>query len=408
MSEIENLHIKELRIDNYKSLKHSTIELQSGLNIIIGKNGAGKSNLLKFIDGYASRNIQALIPRVNRFFASNLYVSFQYLENKRVNTISYLIEKIRNIEQQVDIEYGSSYEVIFNKIEDGNRIVSDKKFIGTIKTFRDTFIRGTENNLIKSELAILRQFDTLYVKYDIPYEPLWVSKSNKLTISDGNFIDFEEYAEFKFFNQIEARLELGSFDEKIAEYKENLPLLKNSFLVYLNESLDDLNLISFLKENTPIKSLRISSNINLFIKEDTILIENIYVEFLVENDWLPWSYLSDGTKRLFYLISECISTKQGIILIEEPELGIHPHQFYKVLDFLHEQAQTKQVIISTHSPMALDILKPDELDRITIAKYDKGTKFLKLTKKQIAKAKRYMKEVDKLSDYWLHSDLEND
>ena len=127
---------------------------------------------------------------------------------------------------------------------------------------------------------------------------------------------------------------------------------------------------------------------------------------MIGNDWLPWSYLSDGTKRLFYIITECISIENGIILVEEPELGIHPHQLFKLMDFLKEQSRTKQVIITTHSPMVLDILNENELDRITIAEYDKETKFLKLNEEQISKAKEYINEVGELSYYWLHSDLE--
>ncbi len=121
---------------------------------------------------------------------------------------------------------------------------------------------------------------------------------------------------------------------------------------------------------------------------------------------MPWSYLSDGTKRLFYLVSECLTVDEGIILVEEPELGIHPHQLLKVLDFLKEQSRTKQVIISTHSPLALDVLKEDELDRIIIATYEKGTRFYHLTEEEKIKAKKYMNEVGELSYYWLHSNLE--
>lgn len=93
-------------------------------------------------------------------------------------------------------------------------------------------------------------------------------------------------------------------------------------------------------------------------------------------------------------------------MVEEPELGIHPHQLTKILEFLKNESREKQVIISTHSPLVLDVLKEDELDRITIAKYENGTKFYKLGKQEINKAKKYINEVGELSYYWLHSDLE--
>jgi len=62
-------------------------------------------------------------------------------------------------------------------------------------------------------------------------------------------------------------------------------------------------------------------------------------------------------------------------------------KLYKILDFLKEQSKSKQIIISTHSPLALDVLNEKELDRIIIAEYDNGTKFRHLTKAEISKAK---------------------
>ena len=147
-------------------------------------------------------------------------------------------------------------------------------------------------------------------------------------------------------------------------------------------------------------------NINFYQTEDNIILENLIIDFRINGDWVPWSYLSDGSKRLFYLISETISLSQGVLLIEEPEFGVHPHKLHHILDFLKEQSRNKQIIISTHSPLALDVLDENELDRIIIAKYEKGSRFNHLTQDQIDTAKRYMNEVGELSYYWLHSDLD--
>ncbi len=98
-----------------------------------------------------------------------------------------------------------------------------------------------------------------------------------------------------------------------------------------------------------------------------------------------------------------------IILLEEPELGIHPDQLHKLLLFLRQQSEKHQIIITTHSPQVLDMLNEDELDRITICELDekKGTQFRKLKKAQIATAKQYMSEQGLfLSDYWRYGSLE--
>jgi predicted ATPase len=79
------------------------------------------------------------------------------------------------------------------------------------------------------------------------------------------------------------------------------------------------------------------------------------------------------------------------------------------MEFIKEQSQDKQIIISTHSPIVLDVLSPDELNRINIVKLtNEGTQCYKLNEEQVATAQRYMSEVGDLSYYWLHSDLENE
>ena len=102
------------------------------------------------------------------------------------------------------------------------------------------------------------------------------------------------------------------------------------------------------------------------------------------------------------------SDDRMIALLEEPELGIHPHQLHLLMQFIKEQSRHKQIIITTHSPQVLDTIGSDELDRIIICEYDgkNGTQLRHLTEKEISKAKKYMKEEAFLSDYWRFSDLE--
>ena len=150
----------------------------------------------------------------------------------------------------------------------------------------------------------------------------------------------------------------------------------------------------------------------------------MFLEFLIDGNWHPFSNLSDGTKRLFYIITEVafdspfyflgygilapnLNNINRIILIEEPELGVHPHQLHELMLFLKEQSQHKQIIITTHSPQVLDILDKDELGIIASYEKGEGTKLRHLDDQEIAKAQQYMEE-DYLSDYWRFSDLEKE
>src|SRR5690554_2998757 len=44
------MHLSKLIISNYRSIKELSVSFEKGKNIIVGKNNAGKSNIIKAID----------------------------------------------------------------------------------------------------------------------------------------------------------------------------------------------------------------------------------------------------------------------------------------------------------------------------------------------------------------------
>jgi AAA15 family ATPase/GTPase len=399
--EVSNLYIKHLKIDNYKSLRNSTIELQNGLNVIIGKNGAGKSNLLDFIYSYLNPISFFAPPHP---LNSNFSVTLVYKDEKSDNILSIEVEKSKREEKLNG--HSATFGHLFTVTKEENKKIafSNKKI--TLLSRRQPM--SLDDEKIAQELNIFSYLDKQYIEFKLPEKIAWISNPSRLVV---NLLDarFEhDNAGFAFFWDLESHIEsaLGIMDDELKAIKGNPEKLRKLLTEDFDLHLDRTSVNSILPRFSPIEAIRFNPNLNIYANGDTVIVENLSVDFLIDGDWMPWSYLSDGTKRLFYIISECISLKQGTILIEEPELGIHPHQLFSLLDFLNEQSRTKQVIISTHSPLTLDILKEDELNRIIIAKYDKGTKFSTLDESQIVKAKKYMNEVGELSYYWLHSDLE--
>jgi predicted ATPase len=56
---------------------------------------------------------------------------------------------------------------------------------------------------------------------------------------------------------------------------------------------------------------------------------------------------------------------QAMILIEEPENGLHPARIREVMKVLREVSQRTQIILATHSPLVINELKPDEVTIVT-------------------------------------------
>jgi predicted ATPase len=73
--------------------------------------------------------------------------------------------------------------------------------------------------------------------------------------------------------------------------------------------------------------------------------------------------ISDGTVRLLALmvIAHQGVKDSGLIAIEEPENGLHPHLSGHVVNVLRETSGKTQVIATTHNPAFLDHLEPSEL-----------------------------------------------
>lgn len=85
---------------------------------------------------------------------------------------------------------------------------------------------------------------------------------------------------------------------------------------------------------------------------------------------VPSWLVSDGTLRLLALtITAYVPKLEGIFLIEEPENGIHPQAIETVLQSL-SSIYDSQVLVTTHSPVALNMLEPEQV--LCFAKDEEG------------------------------------
>jgi len=397
------MFLKSITINNYKSIQKATVGFEHGLNIIIGKNGAGKSNLLQFINQNVS--YYTIAGRLNRNINLEYEFAICYEDEELITELIIYLKRDRIV---LNGEIELSNEVRVSKSINGNFQFKDKA-IKIIKKEKD---RTTTIELYEflKEIDFVTDLNKTVVSFTLPNNSAWLDKPNKYEIDIELFPDSEDYYnEVAIFFELGRMINIGFSTQEDLKF-ENLQSdnVRKIFLKIFNDFNEDYQLNHNLSKFSPIQEIRINPNINIYNVDNKILVENLLIDFKVNDKWIPWSYLSDGSKRLFYLITQCLSLKDGLLLIEEPELGIHPHQLFHLMNFLKEQSEEKQIIISTHSPMVLDILRPDELNRITIAKIEhNGSQFYKLTDRQIALAKEYMQDVADLSDYWVHSDLEN-
>jgi len=88
--------------------------------------------------------------------------------------------------------------------------------------------------------------------------------------------------------------------------------------------------------------------------------------------------LSDGTLRFLFLLTALASPSAApVIAIDEPETGLHPSMLPIVAEYAVEAAEHSQVILTTHSPQFLDAFD-DTRPTTTVAKWVDGETVLKV------------------------------
>lgn len=103
------------------------------------------------------------------------------------------------------------------------------------------------------------------------------------------------------------------------------------------------------------------------LKPDTILMEWRHKN---SEAYFDASSLSDGTLRFIALATLFLQPKEyrpSVILVDEPELGLHPYAITMFASLVKQASVNTQVILGTQSPLLLDHFKPEDLlvaDRI--------------------------------------------
>jgi predicted ATPase len=76
------------------------------------------------------------------------------------------------------------------------------------------------------------------------------------------------------------------------------------------------------------------------------------------------SALSDGTLRFIVLATLLLqpeNLRPSVILVDEPELGLHPYAITLLASLVKQASVSTQVVLSTQSPLLLDHFRPEDV-----------------------------------------------
>lgn len=338
--------IQSLQIENFKSIKNSGLVEFKPINVLIGANGAGKSNFIsffKFLNKLYEQELQLYMAQNGR--ADNfLFFGRKYSSFLKANIT-------------FDNDWHNGYEFTLVPDQSGNLIffkefshyshptinrTSIDRNAGSPESFLKTD-GGWRNKYLRNELGTLKLFHF----HD--------TSSNSKIKQPCNTQDYA------FLHEDGGNL--AAFLYKLQErYSQNFAMIEK-----------------VIQSIAPFFD-------SFYLEPDEINPQQIFLRWREKGFEQLFSAhnLSDGTLRMICLATLLLQPKPpATIIIDEPELGLHPFAITKLAGLLQSLPETTQVIISTQSVNLVNEFNADDI--IVVQREDNHeTVFLRQSEETLA------------------------
>lgn len=321
--------IKNFAIDGFKSIRHLELDLRQ-LNVLIGANGAGKSNLIGFFRLLNFLQSGALQRHIGEQGGANGVLHYgAKITPQLSSTINFETDRGFN-RYHMRLTHAAGDTLIFadeeikysnkNKQTEGPTISlgAGHKESSVIAQSEGTDKAATTAKVIRNMMGDWQVFQfhdtsaTAYIK-----QSRYLDDSYFLKADAGNLAPFL----FKM------REQKGEYYRRIVE---TIKLCAPFF--------DDFVLIP--RDNNIILNWKEKNSDMLFGPHQ----------------------LSDGTLRMMAIVTLLLQPKlPSMIIIDEPELGLHPYAITVLAGLLKSASGRSQLLISTQSVNLVDELEPDDI-----------------------------------------------
>lgn len=361
------MKIKQLHLRNYGRFENLTVDFAptenrvSNVTVIVGNNGAGKSQILQALATGLSWFISGL---QNKVPSGNFINSNEIRNGKDISILNIKGEINKNLQS---INNNIKNLDIYLK---SNRQRDDEKFasLGGLE-----IIDFTEN-VKKDEISlpiitfypVERSILTQNIILDSSAKNLRQFVGYNLALTNG--IDFNSFIEWF---RLKEDIENAQIRKEVDKLMESLVRENNDN----NRSIIVAHLAGLtakervLEKNTDNQLQSVKSAISYFL--DTI--ENVWIDrslqppvMMVEKDGkdLNINQLSQGEKSLLALVGDIARRLailnpslddplqgEGVIMIDEVDLHLHPKWQHDLIDKLVRTFPNVQFILTTHSPL---------------------------------------------------------
>ena len=342
-----------LRIKNYRALRDVEFRDLTPLTVLIGPNGSGKSTVLDALDFLAEAvrgNLVEAWEKRDRFRGmrtrgSEDNICFKIIVSNSLGNLIYALElgehneKVYVIKEELVYGEAQNQKVVFHAA-----LSDDYKFT----EIESNTIISEENKRVAPD----QTFGSVASSESMLF---WIStlSSNVDYISIG----VQEFLEtYRLFHLTDDHLK-GYSDagprERLSPNGDNLP-----------------NVLYYLHERHPETLANITAQLRRWVPQLADIVteitsdERLLLRFKDGPFEKPFAakYMSDGTMRLAALLTLLYEPNAtGLLGMEEPDNELHPLLLYRLAEELGKASETRQLLVTTHSPMLLDALDPAQV-----------------------------------------------
>lgn len=334
--------VTSITIKGYKSIKLLENFELSDLNVMIGGNGAGKSNLIslfKLLNEISEGHLQSLIRKSG---GANTFLHFG---SKQTASI------------EVKVNFGpNSY------------------WLKLIPTTDDSLYFEEEWCSYHQKLKYPKPYTFSVLSADrketgLPLQKKGVSTTTLESIESWKLYHFHDTSDTALMKKtcpIDDNAKLKADASNLSAY---LYLLEKKY------SQDFSNITDTIRSIAPFFD-------RFILRPSPLKPDSIQLEWKHKNsdNYFNASSLSDGTLRFICLATLLLQPAERMpttVLLDEPELGLHPAAIQLLANLLKSAATRTQVIVSTQSVTLINQLKPESI--IVVSRTEDQSFFKKLT-----------------------------
>ncbi|WP_077920934.1 ATP-dependent endonuclease [Spirosoma sp. 209] len=390
------MYISEISVKGFRNFKDNVISFNDGINVIIGHNNAGKTNLIKALslvldqNGGRKLDVDDFYKNIDLDTLKNtppkiiIELSIKQSNDEDLNSddLVTVSEWLTNLDEpyEAKLTYEFSlpermaleYEELLLEAEDINQawLIIKHDFIryytykiyggfpehktvadaSLLKKFDFQFldaIRDVERDMFTGRNTLLRDVLDFFMDYEIKSNKLKDDKEKKNEIKLKKKL-FSDQANILLSN-IKERMEHGN--KEILSYANETGASFHNATPNFEGSLSDVEIFSALRLIVEYETgIKIPATHNGLGYNNLIFMSLLLAKMQVNSDG---NYLGSNAKVF------------PILAIEEPEAHLHPAMQYKFLKFLREnrdvRKKVRQIFVTTHSTQITAVVALDEI-----------------------------------------------